>query len=83
MFYFSVCFGIVLEFGFDPVNYSVNEDAGSVNLNIGLMSGNINVRQFDVQLLVSTREGTATCKQTNIQPMNVNMYSMIILLPHL
>ena len=45
--------------GFNPVNYSVAEDAGSVNVTLSLLSGTLN-RAISVDLATSFNNGTAT-----------------------
>ena len=64
----------VVTIGFDPVTYSVLEDAGSVNVTVSILNGTL-ARNVVVTLLVSG--GTATGKfnkhssQTPTKPANV------------
>ena len=50
-------FGIGVRFGFGPVQYTVNEGAGSVTLFVALLEGTL---EREVNLQFSTVEGTAT-----------------------
>ena len=50
-------FHIGTRFGFDPVQYRVNEGAGSVTLFVVLLEG---ILEREVNLQFSTIEGTAT-----------------------
>ena len=45
--------------GFNPANYSVAEDAGSVNVTLSLLSGTLN-RALSVVLVTSLNNDTAT-----------------------
>ena len=49
----------MITIGFNPVNYSVAEDAGSVNITLSLLSGTLN-RALSVVLVTSLNNGTAT-----------------------
>jgi len=49
----------VVTFGLNPVNYSVAEDAGSVNVTLGLLSGTL-ARGLSVVLATSFNDSTAT-----------------------
>ena len=49
-------FHIGARFGFDPVQYTVNEGAGSVTLFVVLLDGTL---ESEVNLQFSTVEGTA------------------------
>ena len=51
-----VIFHIEVTFGFEPVHYSVNEDAGTVTLFVVLLDGSL---EREVNLQFSTVEGTA------------------------
>ena len=46
-----------MEIGFNPITYSVNEDAGSVMVTVAVVSGTLNQ---DVEVSVSTVAGSAT-----------------------
>ena len=48
----------VLTFGFEPIEYSVNEGDGSVDLDISFISGNAG--EFVPHVIKSTIDGTAT-----------------------
>ena len=48
----------VLTFGFEPTEYSVNEDDGSVDLSIFFINGSAG--EFVPHVIVSTVDGTAT-----------------------
>lgn len=54
MFFFSVA-----TIGFDPVAYTVVEDAGTINFNFSVLNGNI---AFDVTVLFFTTNGSAVSK---------------------
>ena len=49
----------VVTFGLNPVNYSVAEGAGSVNVTLSLLSGTL-ARALSVVLETSFSDGTAT-----------------------
>jgi len=49
----------VVTFGLNPVNYSVAEDAGGVNVTLSLLSGTL-ARGLSVVLVTSLNDGTAT-----------------------
>jgi len=49
----------VVTFGLNPVNYSVAEDAGGVNVTLSLLSGTL-ARELSVVLVTSLNDGTAT-----------------------
>ena len=48
----------MVTFGLDPANYSVAEDAGSVSVTVGLLSGTL-ARGVSVVLVTSLNDGTA------------------------
>ena len=49
----------MVTFGLNPANYSVAEDAGSVNVTVSVLSG-ILARGVSVVLVTSLSDGTAT-----------------------
>ena len=49
----------MVTFGLNPVNYSVAEDAGGVNVTLSLLSGTL-ARGLSVVLVTSLNDGTAT-----------------------
>jgi len=49
----------VVTFGLNPVNYSVAEDAGGVNVTLSLLNGTL-TRGLSVVLVTSLNDGTAT-----------------------
>ena len=49
----------MVTFGLNPVNYSLAEDAGSVNVTLGLLSGTL-ARGLSVVLATPLDDGTAT-----------------------
>ena len=49
----------MVTFGLNPANYSVAEDAGSVNVTLSLLSGTLN-RALSVVLVTSLNNDTAT-----------------------
>ena len=49
----------MVTFGLNPVNYSVAEDAGGVNVTLRLLSGTL-ARALSVVLVTSLNDGTAT-----------------------
>ena len=49
----------MVTFGLNPVNYSVAEGAGSVNVTLSLLSGTL-ARGLSVVLVTSFNDGTAT-----------------------
>ncbi len=51
---------LVATIGFNPVDYSVVEDAGPVNFMFSVLEGNI---AFDVSVLFSTTGGSAISKR--------------------
>ena len=49
----------MVTFGLNPVNYSVAEDAGGVNVTLSLLNGTL-ARGLSVVLVTSLNDGTAT-----------------------
>ena len=49
-----------VQIGFQQTVYNVNESAGSVNLGVSIISGNVG--EFVLRLNASTVDGTATSK---------------------
>ena len=52
----SMCVFLVARIGFDPVEYSVSEDAGTVSFEFGVLEGNI---AFDVNVIFLSSNGSA------------------------